>query len=201
MTHLRIAIGATFAALSTLALVACTNVSQSTNAGGNGGRPGSQPGVLRYADIQEPDSLNPLVSTQALRSTLSRPPIPKSGTMKEAVLRLRTYCASRCCSPCRQKRSASRNAKDSALDADVIATTRYATAIQARSMRGGQPLPTSAARSKRKVESDLRLQPHSRGERLKGICNAESKAAPLQGPHLQAPFARRAHSYYRLGMS
>ena len=65
MTHLRIVASATFAALSTLALVACTNVSQSTNAGGNGGRPASQPGVLRYADIQEPDSLNPLVSTQA----------------------------------------------------------------------------------------------------------------------------------------
>ena len=29
-------------------------------------------------------------------------------------------------------------------------------------------------------------------ENVKGICNAEPKAAPLQGPHLQAPRARRA---------
>jgi peptide/nickel transport system substrate-binding protein len=65
MTHLRIVFGATLVALSTVMLAACTNVSQSTSAGGNGSRPASQPGVLRYADIQEPDSLNPLVSTQA----------------------------------------------------------------------------------------------------------------------------------------
>ena len=65
MTQLRIAIGATLAALSTMALAACTNVSQNTTAGSYGGRPATQPGVLRYADIQEPDSLNPLVSTQA----------------------------------------------------------------------------------------------------------------------------------------
>jgi peptide/nickel transport system substrate-binding protein len=65
MTIQRAALCAALSALSAAALVACTNVSQSTGAGGNGGRPPSEPGVLRYADIQEPDSLNPLVSTQA----------------------------------------------------------------------------------------------------------------------------------------
>jgi peptide/nickel transport system substrate-binding protein len=65
MTNLRAALSAALSVLSAAALVSCTSVSQSTGAGGNGGRPQSEPGVLRYADIQEPDSLNPLVSTQA----------------------------------------------------------------------------------------------------------------------------------------
>jgi len=65
MKNLRMVICATLAALTASAIASCTSVSQSTNAGGASGRPPSQPGVLRYADIQEPDSLNPLVSTQA----------------------------------------------------------------------------------------------------------------------------------------
>ncbi len=65
MTQLRIAMGAMFSVLAAATLVACTSVSQSTGAGSGGGHPAAQPGVLRYADIQEPDSLNPLVSTQA----------------------------------------------------------------------------------------------------------------------------------------
>ena len=79
------------------------------------------------------------------RNTPSRPRIPKSGTMKEAVLRSRTFCVSRCYSPCRQERSASRNAKVSALAVDGIAIMKPVLVIQARSMRGGQRLPISAA--------------------------------------------------------
>ena len=79
------------------------------------------------------------------RSTRSRPLIRKSGTMKEAVLRLRTYCASRCCYPCPRERSASRTARDSALAVDLIGIPRFVLAMQARPMRGGQRWPISAA--------------------------------------------------------
>ncbi len=44
----------------------------------------------------------PPVSMQAPRSTPSRPPRRKSGTIKEAVLLSKTCCGSRCCFPCRQ---------------------------------------------------------------------------------------------------
>jgi len=71
MKNLRIVICALLVALSASAMSSCTSVSQSTNAGGGGGRPVSQPGVLRYADIQEPDGLNPLVSTQATTIDIS----------------------------------------------------------------------------------------------------------------------------------
>jgi peptide/nickel transport system substrate-binding protein len=65
---------ASTAAVLAISLLACSNVSQSTSSGGNAGgvgRNASQPGVLRYAEIAEPDSLNPLVSTQATTADLS----------------------------------------------------------------------------------------------------------------------------------
>jgi peptide/nickel transport system substrate-binding protein len=63
MTNPRLlAVTALTAVLATV-VTACSNISQSTSGVGNRG--GSQPGVLRYAEIAEPDSLNPLVSTQA----------------------------------------------------------------------------------------------------------------------------------------
>jgi len=60
---LRFAVALAVVTLAALALVSCSKVSQSTTAPEGGG--GSIPGVLRYADIQEPDSLNPLITTQA----------------------------------------------------------------------------------------------------------------------------------------
>jgi peptide/nickel transport system substrate-binding protein len=56
-------------AVAVLAAVLATVSAQSTS--GASGRSGSQPGVLRYAEIAEPDSLNPLVSTQATTIDLS----------------------------------------------------------------------------------------------------------------------------------
>ncbi|MDQ2818025.1 MAG: ABC transporter substrate-binding protein [Candidatus Eremiobacteraeota bacterium] len=53
-------------ALAALALVAaltgCTKISQNTSPAGGGG--GTIPGVLRYGELAEPDSLNALLSTQ-----------------------------------------------------------------------------------------------------------------------------------------
>jgi peptide/nickel transport system substrate-binding protein len=60
-------LGLLFLALALLA--GCSKVSQSTTApGATGG--GTIPGVLRYADIQEPDTLNPLLTTQAVTADL-----------------------------------------------------------------------------------------------------------------------------------
>ncbi len=57
------------AILLAASLTACSNISQGTSSGG--GTSESQPGVLRYAEIAEPDSLNPLVSTQATTADLT----------------------------------------------------------------------------------------------------------------------------------
>ncbi len=59
---LRLAAAFALATLAGVALASCSKVSQSTSAPTGGG---TIPGVLRYADIQEPDSLNPLITTQA----------------------------------------------------------------------------------------------------------------------------------------
>ena len=59
------------AVLLAISATACSNVSQSTSAAGGQGQGMSQPGVLRYAEIAEPDSLNPLVSTQATTADLT----------------------------------------------------------------------------------------------------------------------------------
>jgi hypothetical protein len=72
-------------------------------------------------------------------------PTPKSGTMKVAVLRWKTSCASRCCFPCRRERSAGKTARDSALAVDGTSILRPVLAMQAKSMRGGQRWPISAA--------------------------------------------------------
>ncbi|MBC5828146.1 MAG: hypothetical protein GIW99_10775 [Candidatus Eremiobacteraeota bacterium] len=45
-------------------MIGCTKVSQSTSPGGAGN--GTIPGVLRYGELAEPDSLNALLSTQAV---------------------------------------------------------------------------------------------------------------------------------------
>ncbi|MBV8280521.1 MAG: hypothetical protein JO347_00470, partial [Candidatus Eremiobacteraeota bacterium] len=50
-------------AIAAFGLFGCTKVSQSTSTPQGGG---AIPGVLRYADIAEPDSLNPLLSTQVV---------------------------------------------------------------------------------------------------------------------------------------
>jgi len=50
-----------------LAASACTKVSQSTNAPGN---TGTIPGTLRYADISEPVSLNPLLRLEAISTDM-----------------------------------------------------------------------------------------------------------------------------------
>ena len=56
------------AILAIVVLTGCSRVSQSTAPGG--ANPGSIPGQLRYADIQEPDSLNPLITTEAITADL-----------------------------------------------------------------------------------------------------------------------------------
>ncbi len=55
------------ASVCLIAMFGCSKVTQSTNP-----QPGSGtiPGVLRYADIQEPDSLNPLITTQSVTADL-----------------------------------------------------------------------------------------------------------------------------------
>ena len=60
---------AAFVAIA-LATSACSKVSQSTvTAPGGRGQP--IPGVLRYAEVAEPDSLSPLISTQSVTADLS----------------------------------------------------------------------------------------------------------------------------------
>ena len=59
---------AAIAVLAVLAFAGCSKVSQTTTP--SGVNPGSIPGELRYADIQEPDSLNPLLTTEAITADL-----------------------------------------------------------------------------------------------------------------------------------
>ena len=54
--------------LGALALAGCSKISQSSAP--SGANPGAIPGELRYADIQEPDSLNPLLTSEAITSDL-----------------------------------------------------------------------------------------------------------------------------------
>ena len=54
--------------LAAMALAGCSKVSQSSAP--RGANPGAVPGELRYADVQEPDSLNPLLTSEAITADL-----------------------------------------------------------------------------------------------------------------------------------
>ena len=56
------------ALIAVLALAGCSKVSQTSAP--SGANPGAVPGELRYADIQEPDSLNPLLTSEAITADL-----------------------------------------------------------------------------------------------------------------------------------
>jgi peptide/nickel transport system substrate-binding protein len=62
-----LALSLTFAFGSAFGIASCSKVSQSSAPSGN---QGTIPGELRYADIQEPDSLNPLLTTLAITADL-----------------------------------------------------------------------------------------------------------------------------------
>lgn len=54
-----------------LALAGCSKVGTGSEAGAGGGNPWTQHGVLRMANLQEPDSLNPVVGNQQIDSDLA----------------------------------------------------------------------------------------------------------------------------------
>src|SRR5579864_7220139 len=65
------AVASAFIALFLIALTGCTKVSTGVGNTGNQSAAGPVPGVLRYAEIAEPDNLSTLLSTQIVTVDLS----------------------------------------------------------------------------------------------------------------------------------